>query len=99
MILAIDFDGVIHDAKNPVPGRRMGPPMEGAKDSMTALKLFGHTLIVHSVWAGPAMEDWLRYYQIPYDEVTKLKPSADHYIDDKAIKFTTWQELMKCLPA
>jgi hypothetical protein len=97
MILAIDFDGVLHDQKNPVEGRKMGRPVEGAYAAMVQLKVQGHTLIVHSVWGGPAMAEWLRFYQIPYDEITSTKPKADFYIDDKAIKFTSWEDTLKCL--
>jgi len=94
---AIDFDGVIHDHKNPVPGRRMGAPIEGAKEAITELKRRGDTVIVHSVWAGnpKVIEDWMRYYEIPFDEVTNIKPQADIYLDDKAVRFTDWKSYVE----
>lgn len=95
MILAIDFDGVLHDFKHPVEGRRMGPPMTGAKEKMVALKNAGHELIVHTVWepkSWPTITAWLAYYAIPYDLVTNVKPNADIYLDDKAVRFTSWSE-------
>lgn len=99
MILAIDFDGVLHDHKKPVAGRRMGAPIEGAKEAMIKLKTEGHTLIIHSVWGdvGDTIMMWLRYYGIPYDYITRTKPNADWYIDDKALRFTNWTETLKCL--
>lgn len=96
MILAIDFDGVLHDYKNPIEGRRMGPPIKGATDSMDSLKEDGHKLIIHSVGSGNPkhIEEWLDYYDIPYDEVTNIKPNADLYIDDKALHFVNWKDTL-----
>ena len=37
--------------------------------------------------------NWLNNYEIPYDEIWFGKPLADVYIDDKAKKFTTWQDI------
>jgi uncharacterized protein YmfQ (DUF2313 family) len=93
MILAIDFDGVVHDHKHPIAGRRMGAPIEGAKEALTMLKRH-HKIIIHSVWGGSGKQviaDWMKYYGIPYDDITNIKPQADHYIDDKAIHFTNWE--------
>src|ERR1035437_6959622 len=99
LILAIDFDGVIHDYKHPIIGRRMGAPIEGAKEYINNLKLQGHTIIVHSVWGGnkKVIEDWMKYYGIMFDDITNIKPNADYFIDDKAIRFESWQQVMACL--
>lgn len=95
--LAIDFDGVLHDHKNPIDGKRMGSPIAGAKEAMQQLHQ-EYYLIVHSVWGAAgksgAIEDWLKYYEIPYDEVTNQKPNAKYYIDDKAIRFYNWEQAL-----
>lgn len=95
MTFAIDFDGTIHDNKNPVTGRRMGPPIDGAKEYINGLKAQGHAVIVHSVWGGDrkTIGDWMGYYGIDFDDITNVKPKADFYIDDRAIRFTSWQEM------
>lgn len=31
--------------------------------------------------------DWLDYFEIPFDQITAMKPLADAYIDDKAVAF------------
>jgi ribonucleotide monophosphatase NagD (HAD superfamily) len=36
-VIAVDFDGVVHDYKHPLPDRRMGEPIEGAKVALTKL--------------------------------------------------------------
>ncbi len=35
----------------------------------------------------------MNYYKLPFNEITNIKPQADHYIDDKAIKFENWFSL------
>jgi len=37
--------------------------------------------------------EWLKKYEIPYDEIYFGKPWADVYIDDNAVRFTTWNEI------
>jgi hypothetical protein len=38
--------------------------------------------------------DWLDYFEIPYDEITALKPMAVAYIDDKGVAFTgDWKQV------
>jgi hypothetical protein len=95
--LAIDFDGVIHDADHPLPGKRMGKPIMGAVESVTALHDRGFKIVIHTVKARSAngtkaVEDWLAFYEIPYHEVTAVKPDADVYLDNKGMRFDgNWQ--------
>ena len=90
--LAIDFDGVLHDHKNPIENKRMGLPIKDAKLSMMRLHALGHTLIIHTVRGDRPdhVQAWLEYYEIPYHEITRLKPEADIYLDDRAQVFTSW---------
>lgn len=112
MLLAIDFDGVLHDIDNPVEGRRMGAPIEGARESMLALEDDGHTLVIHTVRAVVPIdegydealarrvkhiEDWLEFYHIPYHEVTAIKPNADAFLDNKGIHFVSWGSAMQSI--
>lgn len=98
MILAIDFDGVIHDFKHPLVGRRMGTPIAGCKESLDTLKRLGHKIIVHTVWGDdkgrPAIEKFMKYYELSYDEITNIKPNADVYLDDKAMFFYSWRKAL-----
>jgi hypothetical protein len=103
LILGIDFDGVVHDYKNPIKGRRMGLPIAGARSALVKYKLHGHRIIIFSTWADERgkkiIADWMRYFTIPYDDITNLKPEADCYLDDKAIRFTTWSDFETEVPA
>jgi hypothetical protein len=94
MIYAIDFDGVVHDHKKPIIGRRMGAPMEGAKEALEKLKSQHNKIIIHSIWGDDqkTIGDWMKFYEIPFDSITNIKPPADVYLDDKAVRFTSWKE-------
>ncbi len=95
MILAIDFDGTIHDNLNPVPGRKMGPPIFGAKEALEYYHAQGWVIHVYTIWepqSHGAIMDWMDYYGIPFDMVTNRKQEAHVYIDNRAVRFTDWQE-------
>jgi len=98
LILAIDFDGVIHDQKPP-EGKVLGAPIEGAQLALKKFKDKGHTIIIHSVWGNRKhiIGPWMKYFDIPYDDITNIKPDADFYIDNKAIHFTSWNQENLCL--
>ena len=95
MVIALDFDGVIHDPTNRKPGRRMGEPIEGAVRAITALKQAGHTIIIHTVRGDRPthVAEWLDYFKIPYDMITDTKPDAAVYLDDRGVRFTAWRHL------
>lgn len=92
--LAIDFDRVIHDTDNPAPGRRMGPPLQGATNSMWALRRGGYRLIIFTTNRVEPVVAWLDHFHVPYDNVTNTKPDADLYIDDKALHHVDWPTTM-----
>lgn len=91
---------MIHDPHNKRPGYKLGQPIEGAVKALTILERAGHTIIIHTVWAAndhsiKTIKDWLSYFKIPYHEVTNIKPQADVYIDDKAIRFYDWYKALE----
>lgn len=96
-ILAIDFDGVIHDislANHP----EFGPPILDAQPTILKLKRLQNRIIILSARASTPeskqlIANWLDANKIPYDVLTNVKPVADYYIDDKAVKFNNWSDL------
>lgn len=96
MVIAVDFDRVIHDVDHPIPGRTMGPPMPGAQEALLQMKRDGHLIIIFSVKGDrPGLiQNWMEYWSIPYDHITRIKPDADVFIDDKAVKFVSWKDLV-----
>lgn len=94
MIIALDWDGVLHDRAHPAPGKRFGPPMSGAIADVYALQAEGHDVFVHTVMGNnaagtKAVRDWLDYFGFPALEIVG-KPNADYYVDDRALKFVDW---------
>jgi len=104
--IAVDFDGVIHDPFNKKKGYKLGQPIEGAREALKQLREEGAVIVIHSVWADTqqkcqAMAEWCRYFDIPYDFVTNIKPEVDCYVDDKGYRFTDWSgtlDYLKTLP-
>lgn len=97
LILAIDFDGVVHDFQHPIKGRRMGAPIDGAKEALQGYKQRGDKVVIYTIWPPSShgvIRDWMNYYEIPFDDVTNVKQQADYYIDDKAIRFTNWVDVI-----
>lgn len=98
-VIAVDFDEVCHDSKHPIKGRRMGKPIEGTQDALRQLNSKGYEIVIHSVWADEkgkqTIEDFMIYYSLPFNRITNIKPDASWYIDDKGIRFTSWEEVLK----
>lgn len=105
-VAALDFDGVIHNPDDREPGRRMGRPYPGAKEAISRLKELGAKIVIHTCRARPTefidgelwengtqhVADWLTFFEIPYDQITSIKPLADVYLDDRAVPFDgDWQ--------
>lgn len=98
MILAIDFDNTIHDIDNPVVGKKMGKPLQGATEALELMNEQGHKIIIHTVRGNQKhIREWFEYYDIPYDEITNIKPKADWYIDDKSLHFDNWANVLNTI--
>ena len=107
--LAIDFDGVIHkNSKGFYDGTIYDDPIEGSYDALKTLSKH-YNLIIFSAKARsdrPLVNDktgveliweWLDKHNIKQfiSEVVSEKPRALYYIDDKAITFTNWNNILK----
>lgn len=91
--LCFDFDGVIHSYISGWKGADIipDPPVKGIKEALTELQHDYKITISSSRCASDegiiAMQDWLEKYEIPYDVITRTKPAAVCYIDDRAVCF------------
>jgi beta-phosphoglucomutase-like phosphatase (HAD superfamily) len=95
--IAIDFDGTIHDPFNVKKGYKMGQPIQGAAQAISDLQKQGHEIIIFPTWADNeqrrrAIVDWLTYFGVPFDDITSVKPDADIYLDNRAIRFLDWAQ-------
>jgi capsule biosynthesis phosphatase len=106
MRFCIDIDGTITKTRKEGQEYGDIKPKHGAVNALKKLKEEGHYIILNTarnmetfssnvgkVMAvqGPILFEWLKKYEIPYDEIYFGKPSADFYVDDKAIKLTKWK--------
>lgn len=106
MIIAIDFDGTIHNGVWPA----IGEPLPGAKEAINNLRAEGHYIIIWTCREGvqqTEMVNWLLARGIGFDRVNDHNPAqvslyknnsrkvyAHVYIDDKNIGgLPSWGEI------
>ncbi len=110
MVIAVDFDGVIHRySKGWNGGEIYDETVQGTKESLTKLKELGHKIYIFSTRSNKIfhkkggidqqkqMKEWLEKNQIPYDKIWGFgKPMADIFIDDRALSFKgDWNQTLK----
>jgi len=102
MVIAVDFDGTLMDPDHVLKGYKMGQPMPGAVLYMNKLHQAGHELIIFTARnvnhpsAHKAVEDWLKFFQIPHNGITNIKqPYFDVIIDNRCIAFMgSWSGIL-----
>ena len=87
-----------------------GTPIKGAKRALVKLRRRGYKIIIHTCRTNPVLnsnysleelyvkvERILTKNEIPHDEIWlgAGKPLADYYIDDRAVKFESWGQVLK----
>lgn len=109
MIIAVDFDGTLHDGEYP----NIGNPIKDAIDVMQALKhIEDHYLIIWTCRTGEKLTEainWLLENNIPFDRINDQNPDnkaeyknvsrkvyAHLYIDDKQVGgLPSWKEIFE----
>ena len=106
--LAIDFDGVIHkSSKSFHDGTIYDEPVDGVGKALKKLSK-DYTLIIYTCKANPdrplvngktgieLIWEWLKKYDFDryIEDITYTKPNAKYYIDDKAVRFTNWNQVI-----
>ena len=96
--ICIDLDKTIaQDATFPA----IGEPIEGAKESLAKLQEMGYNIVIYSCRADSEdglefVREWLDKHEIPYDSIFEgEKPFSKYFIDDKAIHFDSWKNVLK----
>lgn len=108
--IAIDFDGVIHRySEGWVDGSIYDRPVQDSFKFIQMLVDNGYTIVVHTTrtdasaifkwfveWGRAKMYLDLKGYDF-YESIyiTQSKPPAIAYIDDRGIRFTNWQDIVK----
>tara|TARA_B100001093_G_scaffold429545_1_gene424844 strand:- start:935 stop:1237 length:303 start_codon:yes stop_codon:yes gene_type:complete len=96
MKVIIDLDGTICSEEKQF-SRALAKIKDGAKESLEILRDKGYKIIIYSArtWAEYEMtENWLKANEVPYDQIILGKPQGDYWIDDRAIRFRSWDKVM-----
>ena len=109
--IGIDFDGVIHKcSKGYYDGTIYDDPVEGSYEALERLSR-DYTIIINTCKAKPdrglvngktgvaLVWEWLEKYDMAkfVAKVTAEKPRAVAYIDDKSVRFTSWDKAFEDL--
>lgn len=97
--LAIDFDGVLHGYRNGWQGGTIYDlPVDGAIEAWGKLKSLGFNLVVFTARVDlEPVEAWMEKWFGEKPLVTNQKPLALFYIDDRALTFRNWPDMMATL--
>ncbi len=108
MKIVIDIDGTICPIRQEHENYADLVPLPFAVEKIRELKEAGHYIILQSARnmgtqqgnlgkvlknIGKITLDWLDRHGIPYDEIYFGKPNAHIYIDDRAMRFSGWENL------
>lgn len=93
IVVAIDFDGVLHSYTSGWTGYVPDdPPEPGAREFVDWLQAEGYEVVVVSARAiteegATAIREWLHTHGFPALQVTDRKVRAAAYIDDRAVPY------------
>jgi hypothetical protein len=107
-VIALDFDGVIHNDNNGfLDGTIYGFPLDGARSALKQLSE-QYTIVIFSCKSNPnrtiingkngteLIWEWLEKWNLKQyvSDVVWGKPNAFVYVDDKGLRFSNWNETL-----
>ena len=95
--IAVDFDGVLHAySKGWNGGSIYDSPVPGSQEAIRSLQHVGFEVIIFTTRENLSeVSAWLVRNEFPSVAVTNRKPLAFAYIDDRAIRFTNWGDMLR----
>ena len=96
--LSIDFDGVLHQFSDGWKGHDniYDKPVEGSVEACYSLVEAGWKLYVLTSRAHlKPVAQWLAKHGFPPMILTRIKPISVAFIDDRAVRFTNWNDIRK----
>ena len=106
--VVIDLDGTICPIKEPDETYDSLLPLPGAVDRIRELRAAGYYVIIVTARnmatcegnlgrvmknVGQLTLNWLSQHGVEYDEIFFGKPNADLYIDDRGLRFRSWDQI------
>lgn len=100
MMYGIDFDGVLCEREG-IPRVKSIKGCKPVKDALQAVKWImeqGHTVYIFTNRDADEVIKWMDKWKFPWIPVHNIKlPDTTMYIDDRAVRFTNWQDICKLL--
>lgn len=108
MRIGVDLDGTICEIREDPKTYADVKPLPGAVEKLQQLHTQGHEIVIITArhmrtCSGNASKvlarvgritlEWLERHDIPFDEIHFGKPNADVYIDDRCIRFDSWDNI------
>jgi hypothetical protein len=91
----VDFDGVVHAySRGWDDGTAYDEPMHGAFQSLAVLDGYGYEVVIFSSRDAEQITAWLERHDFPPYRVTNVKEPAVAQIDDRAIRFVSWDSAL-----
>lgn len=102
--MVVDIDGVIASIAPALDYARAEPLVQNI-ETLRRLKAMGCRIVLFTARGFETGRDWrevtegqMRAWGVPFDELRFGKPSADFYIDDKAIRISEIQQMLAAGP-
>ena len=93
-IIVVDIDGTICTIEDDYSQCKL---IDGSREALLMLQEKGFKIYLHTGRHIDKYEitvNWLQKHNVSYNFIVFGKPNARYYIDDKAIKFNTWNEVI-----
>ncbi|OGU56269.1 MAG: hypothetical protein A2V66_07205 [Ignavibacteria bacterium RBG_13_36_8] len=97
-IIAVDFDGVLHRySRGWQKGEIYDEPVEGVKGALEKLTQNFELKLFTAREETESIIKWLEKHGLRkyFTHITNVKPVAELYVDDRALKFNNWTETVK----
>ena len=103
--IGIDWDGVMVKRKGiptePADKAWMDTPIEGARETISLLTANGvdcYVLTNRPKGDWKRIKQWLEFWKFPSLRITNTKEDKTTiYLDDRAVRFTTWNDFRKLI--
>lgn len=94
--IMVDLDGVLCTEEAYLE-RPLAKPIDGAREALAELRAAGYIVVIYTArgWGEYRVaKRWLDDHGFVCDGLHMGKPVADLWIDDRAVRFTNWKDVL-----